>query len=182
MNIRQPLPTPSICPGCNTPKDPNKYPTSRVGIRSWRKSDENWINICFSCIGKQRRKAVKRKGKSKKKKEFLQTSIFTRTKYYAKKLGVKFSISPDDIVTPEFCPVFNIPLVIAKGVKGSNDNSPTVIRIASSKGFIPGNVLVVSRKAARIKSQSTYKELKVFLQWLEEERKGLIEKLKLDQH
>lgn len=78
----------------------------------------------------------------------------------ARKKGLDLSINLDDIVIPTHCPVLGIPLVPSPpGVRSACDNSPTIDRIDSSKGYIPSNILIVSWKANRIKTNATPDEL-----------------------
>lgn len=64
------------------------------------------------------------------------------------------------------CPVLGIPLF--KGTGKLTDNSPTLDRIDSTGGYTKDNVLVVSARANRIKSDATIEELlKVALYYLQ---------------
>jgi hypothetical protein len=68
----------------------------------------------------------------------------------------EFNITIDDINIPEFCPVLKIKLE-----HGWDDNRscPTLERIDNSKGYIKGNILVVSALANRIKNDGTWQEI-----------------------
>lgn len=72
----------------------------------------------------------------------------------AKKRGVPFSITADDISIPSHCPILSLPLV-----QGSGDGSPSLDRIKPELGYVPGNVIVVSNRANRIKNDATPQEL-----------------------
>lgn len=76
--------------------------------------------------------------------------------------GIEFSISVDDILLPEFCPVLGIRLDYSVGGKGGKQvrGSPSLDRIDSAKGYVHGNVVVMSMRANRIKSDATPDELK----------------------
>ena len=67
------------------------------------------------------------------------------------------SIDVTDIVIPIRCPVFGMILRRAKG--RPKDNSPTLDRIIPSKGYVKGNVWVISMRANMIKSNATLREL-----------------------
>lgn len=82
---------------------------------------------------------------------------FNTARHQAKKRGLEFTIGFDDVSWPEFCPVFGVRL--ERKPKGPNDWSPSLDRIDSSKGYVPGNVIVVSMRANRIKSNATPEEL-----------------------
>jgi hypothetical protein len=65
-----------------------------------------------------------------------------------------------DILIPSKCPVLGIPLMPNIGGGRQDDHSPTLDRIIPGKGYVPGNVVVVSWRANRIKSDATIEELK----------------------
>lgn len=72
----------------------------------------------------------------------------------AKKRGIPFSLKPDDISLPETCPVLHVPLGT-----GERDNAPSLDRIKPAAGYVPGNVIVISQRANRIKNDATPTEL-----------------------
>ena len=83
-------------------------------------------------------------------------------KYRAKKNGIEFQIGRDDVVIPSHCPILGIQLFFseATGSKSNkNPNSPSIDRIDSSKGYIPGNILVCSWRANFLKNDATAAEL-----------------------
>lgn len=71
----------------------------------------------------------------------------------------EFTLTFDDLVFPENCPALGIKLDYHKRGRGAAFNSPTVDRIDSTKGYIPGNVIVVSHLANRIKSNATPEQI-----------------------
>jgi hypothetical protein len=77
-----------------------------------------------------------------------------------RKSGRDFNIEPNDIPEiPEFCPILGIKLKVNNN--GPTDESPSLDRIDSTKGYIKGNIRVISNRANRIKSDATYDELKL---------------------
>lgn len=91
--------------------------------------------------------------------------LFKRIKNSVKKRNLDFNIELNDIVIPENCPILGIPLFIGDGTR--TDNSPSLDRIDNSKGYIKGNVHVISTRANRIKSDASYQELKLIVEYLE---------------
>lgn len=83
----------------------------------------------------------------------------------AKKQNLEFDIDADDLVLPETCPVFGIPLIKSTG--RLSNNSPSVDRIDPAKGYVKGNVVVVSNKANSIKRDATIDELKKMVDFYE---------------
>jgi hypothetical protein len=79
----------------------------------------------------------------------------------ARREGVEFSIDASDVVIPETCPVFGTPFDMRDNVdmRGPRYDVPSLDRIDPSKGYVPGNVWVISFAANRIKCDSTPEEL-----------------------
>lgn len=70
--------------------------------------------------------------------------------------GLAHTITEQDIVIPERCPALGIELRL----EGSRDHRPSLDRRDNSKGYVPGNVVVVSMRANRTKSDLTIEELR----------------------
>lgn len=96
--------------------------------------------------------------------------LFNAAKKRAKKRGLEFSITLDDIVFPQTCPIFNTPLdILIQDRKASYLNAASLDRIDNSKGYIKGNVSVISRKANRVKSDLSVDQIKSLLQYMTRE-------------
>ena len=83
----------------------------------------------------------------------------------AKKFGLDFNIEVQDCEAPEYCPVLGIRLVSTNS--GPSDNSPTLDRINPAKGYVKGNVVVISNRANRIKNDATVEEMRRVADWFE---------------
>jgi hypothetical protein len=83
----------------------------------------------------------------------------------AKKHNIEFDIDASDIPLPEKCPIFGI--VLQKSTGKLSNCSPSVDRIDPSKGYVKGNVVVVSNKANSIKREATISELKAMVVFYE---------------
>jgi len=85
--------------------------------------------------------------------------------------GLECTITVDDIVIPETCPVLGIPLFARIGAGRSNrdqvENSPSLDRIDNGKGYIPNNIAVISMRANMIKNNATLAELKAIVAYME---------------
>ena len=89
--------------------------------------------------------------------------IIKRLKQSAKKRGIEFNLTSsdiDDIGFPVTCPVLGIPLKWHRGEP--QDDSYSFDRIDSTKGYIAGNIQVMSVKANRAKNNLSEAELKKF--------------------
>lgn len=78
---------------------------------------------------------------------------------------IPFDLTIDDIVIPLYCPALGIKLFI--GERGSRENSPSLDRIDPKLGYVKGNVIVISWRANRIKSNASYDEILKIGSWLE---------------
>jgi hypothetical protein len=88
------------------------------------------------------------------------SAMLSRAKSRAKLKGREFDISVEDLSIPEFCPLLGIPLFV--GTKGQYINAPSIDRIDSTKGYIKGNVWVISSLANTMKNQASIDQLKAF--------------------
>ena len=89
----------------------------------------------------------------------------------AKQNGLDCTITVDDIVIPEFCPALGIKLEPRVGAGRSNreeiGSSPSLDRIDNSKGYVPGNVAVISLRANMIKTDAIAAELKAVAAYID---------------
>jgi hypothetical protein len=85
----------------------------------------------------------------------------------ASKKNLPFSIVEEDITIPDVCPVLGIPLFSGDG--HMIDNSPNLDRIIPEKGYVAGNIRVISQRANRIKSNATVEELRAVLKDLQKQ-------------
>lgn len=72
----------------------------------------------------------------------------------------KCNLTADDIVIPAMCPLLGIPLQFATGQPQLN--SPSVDCIDPTKGYVRGNVWVISKMANTMKSCASKSELMAF--------------------
>lgn len=97
--------------------------------------------------------------------------LLNACKSRAKKAGVPFDLTKNDLVIPEFCPVLGIRL--ERGNKGFHESSPSIDRIKPDLGYIRGNVVVMSFRANRMKCNATLEEvgkLYEFMKRLDQEK------------
>lgn len=74
----------------------------------------------------------------------------------ARRIGVPFDLVESDLVLPKICPIFGTPLVIG----GARNDAPSVDRIIPTKGYVRGNIVVVSNRANSLKRESTLAEMR----------------------
>jgi len=92
--------------------------------------------------------------------------ILTRAKSRAKQKNIPFNLTLEDIEVPETCPLLGIPIEI-QPKKGYHPNSPSLDKVIPEKGYIKGNVWVISNRANTLKNDATLQELKTLVENLE---------------
>lgn len=95
--------------------------------------------------------------------------LVTHIRGSAKKRGIEFNIDVCDLNNLSFpltCPILDIPLSFNIGY--AKDNSYSIDRIDSKIGYAPDNIVVISNRANRLKSDATLDELKSLYEFYEE--------------
>ena len=83
----------------------------------------------------------------------------------AKLTGVPFNLKPIDIrkkldLVGSKCPILGVEMKISKLGSKNNDLTPSIDRIDPKKGYVKDNIVVVSMKANRIKTDATVDEIR----------------------
>lgn len=118
---------------------------------------------CRDCHRNANKKAIRTpEGRAAQKKWWgTLGGILAKSRQHAKARGIAFDLTvadfPDGI--PTVCPVLGIPLQRNEGGHGPGDNSPSFDRIDSTRGYFPGNVIIVSNLANSIKNKATPEQL-----------------------
>lgn len=112
--------------------------------------------VKFALARPERIVASRRHAESKR-----ENYMLARAKHRAKRFGIKFNIELPDIVIPALCPVLGIPLY--RGKKGNCPNAPSLDRIDPLRGYVKGNVRVISQRANLLKSNASELELSAVL-------------------
>ena len=134
-----------------------------------------WLR-CLDCIREyQANKAIgSYKLKTKKKETYntIENILFMSAQARAKKKKLEFSIEYEDVHIPEICPILGIKInKFLEDTSQSNESrasSPSLDRIDSSKGYVKGNVAVISYKANVIKGQGTAEQHRMIARWIRE--------------
>lgn len=91
----------------------------------------------------------------------------TNARNRTKGRGLEFNLKLEDLLPlPTHCPVFGFPL----NYQSDNSNDPTgfsLDRIDNDKGYVRGNVIVVSLKANKLKRDASLEDLRQLLAFYE---------------
>ena len=97
-------------------------------------------------------------------KAILQNMLWDSRKR-AKKRGVEHTISIEFLYSlyTDTCPISGVSLLWERGHGKPQENSPSLDRIDSTKGYTEDNVWLISYRMNRIKNDSTIEELRMIL-------------------
>lgn len=150
-----------LCSICNVSKDSSCF---RVRTDSAKKNQRPY---CLDCEKeKQKLKYLKNKPEillniQKYRLANWKEKMLWQAKSSARLKGLEFNLESKHIEIPETCKYLGIKLTqeLGKGVIWSNCS---LDRIDSSKGYVVGNIEVISRKANSMKNMATEEELITF--------------------
>jgi hypothetical protein len=91
--------------------------------------------------------------------------IVQRARSRANRSGIPFDITEEDIFIHDVCPVLGIKLSTPGGK--IVDSTPSIDKIIPALGYVKGNVIIISNKANRIKSNATADEIRRVADWLD---------------
>lgn len=140
------------CDTCQLPKTGEHFSRSTKADRS------RWNTTCRGCAklkAEQRKLALPWWHKK-------VAMIICNCRTRAERDGIKFSLTREDIHIPDKCPVFGTPFAPKERTDKryfGQSYAPSIDRIDNSKGYVPGNIIVVSCRANSIKGDATLEEL-----------------------
>ncbi len=160
-----------FCSSCKQDKElneftpSNKYTCKKCKQKHNKKYKEIYISkiIANPILREQYLEKKRLSNINSKRKKTINDKIWSQLKNKSKQFDIDFNLEVKDIIVPTRCPVFGIEL------KFDNtkpcDNSPSIDRIDNNKGYIKGNIIVVSNKANRMKNNSTIEEMKMLVEF-----------------
>ena len=91
----------------------------------------------------------------------IETEILNHAKHRAKLKNMEFNLTKEDIIIPEYCPVLGIKLNPLDKLA-----TPSLDRIDNNKGYIKGNIKIISNKANRLKNNGTIEEFEKIINYM----------------
>lgn len=148
-----------ICSICNNDKHENDF---------YRKNDggfkTTFCKKCYNLRYKDYRKKYTKEHQEQvrvwKQRDYIKnriTYIYGAARKRAIDNGLEFSITIDDIIIPEFCPILGIKIICDAG-NGRTGNAPSIDRKDNTKGYTKDNIIIVSDRANKIKNDSSEDE------------------------
>ena len=133
------IPEEKHCPGCDQVKPRAAFYRSSYrpnGLSCW----------CIKC---------QKKAQARIRDTNPESCLLAQAKNRAKSKKIPFNIDITDIVMTDKCPVLGI-----EWRSGGNDTVPSLDKIDPAKGYVKGNIVVVSMRANRLKNDATPDELR----------------------
>lgn len=112
-------------------------------------------------------RAVRKRWATSNPKKVWANNAVAAARKRAEKAGVPFELSVSSVhsITPDFCPVFGTEFKFS-GNLVSLPTSATLDRMDPSKGYVLGNVVVISLRANQIKNAYSADEVGCVAQWM----------------
>ena len=138
------------CSTCKKHKCPRQFSYfTRGDINSGKKE------YCKRCGANER----ERKRNARTWRDDATKSMFDNAKQRAKKSGIPFTITKEDIIIPDVCPALGIKLSTTPESRKKKYAAPSIDRIDNSKGYTKDNTVVVSCRANLLKRDATVNEM-----------------------
>ena len=140
-----------LCYTCNELKDFN------TAFNNFKLSKDGKMTQCKMCVRKKRDEKMDKQP---------QYFLYFEAKKRAKERNIEFDINLQDLFVPEKCPILDVKLIPNKNGKFAADNSPSIDRKDSSKGYVKGNIQIISFRANNIKGDGTLEEFKLIRDYI----------------
>lgn len=147
--------------------DKEYYEENKDKIKEYKKAYMKEYNIKNKDKIKQKRKELH----TRKRKVYTEHGVVWRrnnpekrllmtAKQGSKRRNLGFDLELQDIIIPEYCPYLKIKLDLS--YTGRTFSSPSIDRIDNSKGYVKGNVHIISDLANKMKNSATIDQLVQF--------------------
>lgn len=124
-----------------------------------KKESDGLRAVCTSCRKIEAHLRYKTKDK--------QLHLLNVIKNRAKAQNIPFNLEYDDLTPPKVCPVFNVEIGrIEPHSNSSKRFSISIDRIIPEKGYVKGNIQIISQLANVMKHDASIAELKIFANWV----------------
>lgn len=93
--------------------------------------------------------------------------LLYKAKQRATVKGIEFNITKEDLFIPEKCPILGLTLINGAGTgRLLKDDIMSIDRIDITKGYVKGNVQIISYLANKMKQNATKEQLLNFANWI----------------
>lgn len=136
----------------------NDFYKQRDYLKDWRKKNPEKVRRY-----QQKARERRRLNNWLEAENYPEEFLLKRAEEAAKARGLDFNLSLEDVTIPECCPLLNI-LMFFDRENPRHSGTPSLDRLDSTKGYVKGNVWIISLKANIMKNNASKEELLVFAQ------------------
>lgn len=139
------------CIECESKRKKKRYKENEDIRKTAKNNYQKWY---------QNNKHKQQESAQRYRRKYPERILFYMAKDRSKNKNIEFNIEIEDIKIPEYCPILNIKL--KNGRIENKEKSPSLDKIDNSKGYIKGNIRVISLLANQMKSIANREQLELF--------------------
>lgn len=127
--------------------------TVRLALKPETRERYNQTTALYAEKNYEKVKLRNRKSTNKYRSKHPERSLLIQAKHRAKTRGIHFNLEETDIVIPKRCPILGVKLQRLGGKR--REFSPSLDRVRPSKGYVKGNIAVISWRANNLKNDES---------------------------
>lgn len=151
-------------------EDPLRHAEENKKRKEWKANNKEKVKASWTEYNnrpevKQRKQEWQESNTTKSviSEEKYKKEMLRHAKNRADDKNLPFNITLEDLVIPERCPILDTPLLWQDSHKWTNpENVPSLDKIIPEKGYVKGNICVISMKANMMKQDATKEQLLAF--------------------
>ena len=151
-------------------EDPIRHAEENAKRREWKKNNPEKVSASWTEYNarpevKERKQQWQEEHKSKSvltEEQYLK-EMLRHAKDRATKAGLPFNLELEDLVIPEKCPILETPISWRNSIRWQHpENVPSIDKIVPDKGYVKGNVCIISMMANTMKQNASIEQLLTF--------------------
>jgi hypothetical protein len=144
-------------------KDPARKKAYQAAWYQRNKERTKEARAAWGKANNEKRREYVRRWEERHPREYM----IQKSKHNAKSRGIEHTITVTDLEWPTHCPVLGIELAYDRKRKGPRRyNYASLDRKDNAKGYVPGNVFIISWWANRLKHDMTIQEVEQLLSYM----------------
>lgn len=124
---------------------------------AYRESKREEAKVYMQNLRAEKRDEINKKKRDSWQNQDFRKKLICQVRARSKTRGIEFNLELEDIPYTEICPLLGCKLI--PGTKNDYEYTHSLDRIDPNKGYIKGNVWVMSKKANSMKNNATIEEL-----------------------
>lgn len=167
----------SLWRSCNKRAYQKNKAKKKAASAAWQAANQGRVREYKQRSWERNRSRIKQERRAKREAAYLADprgmwllETFRAAQTRAKRRGIRFDDSAPEIDLPDRCPILGIALSwnARRGVHAAD--SPSLDRIVPERGYVAGNLRVISNRANTLKNNATLEEIRLIMADLERSR------------